>query len=177
MAYWKPKKALDLSKHFLVLSFDFFGYMNYRQKIGWSENHRISFIHSFFHSFIHSYEKIAAMIDDWRLTLCAHEVPRSPPLVAFLVDDYHQAHALLLVLLDIDHPWATVIHLRSRVKRLRERASERRRTVARKETRAPGASRKGERRLRRACLRAAALAFDADFRVCDVMLISWSVYD
>ncbi len=55
-----------------------------------------------------------------------------------------------------------------RVKRLgRERASERASflTVARKETRAPGASRKGERRLRRACLRAAALAFGADFRV------------
>ncbi len=72
------------------------------------------------------------MTDDL-LCLCAHELPSSPPLVAFLVDDYQQAHALLLVLLDIDHPRATIIHPGSRVKRLR-RERERERERARERT-------------------------------------------
>jgi hypothetical protein len=49
------------------------------------------------------------------------------------VDDYQQAHALLLVLLDIDHPRATIIHPGSRVKRLR-RERERERERARERT-------------------------------------------
>ncbi len=177
MAYWKPKTALDFST-FLKFWVSIFGYMNYRRKIGWYYFLKItgfhSFILSFIRSFVHSYEKIVAVTDDW-LCLCAHELPSSAPLVAFLVDDYHQAHALLLVLLDIDHPRATVIHPGSRVKRL-ERASEGSLSLIRK----PALQeRRGRRRgvsVGRACV-LLLLRFDADFRVCDVMLISWSIYD
>jgi len=136
------------------------------------------FIHSFFHSFIHSFTHTRKLwpwlTTDSVCVLMTSQVPRLSSLSSWMITNKH--------MLSCSFSWTQIIHERplfipdQELNGSSERASEGSRSLVRKPALQERRGRGRGVYVGRACV-LLLLRFDADFRVCDVMLISWSIYD